>query len=89
MSDDKPTKARPEGIRVKHIRFDRALDIPGSGMENALHGRAADPKDTPQVMHEVEYQPWIRHHRITQFDRKGPVKTIYIPEGWVLTWEPF
>lgn len=89
-------RARGEGIACKMIRFVASEDVPGSEMQNTLTGRAPgkdhtlDVEGKPKICHhEIEFQPWQRHYRVTYFDRSkdGATRTLFIHETRVRSYE--
>lgn len=72
-----------EPIRVETLRFRQSVDLPGQNGKTSIswgqkHGAGA---------YEVHYLPWMRHHRVTYFERnKGPQVRMY-PETWA-DWVP-
>jgi hypothetical protein len=86
-----PKPSRPEAIRIKQLRFEKSMDIPGKGMENSVTGVGPDATDARSSRHTIEYQPWVRSFAIAWFEgnASAPKKTIYVPEARVLSWEPW
>lgn len=79
--------ARPEAIRVRVLKFVGPTDVPGGAMPTTLTAR--DPSRTNQGGHDIEYQPWLRHHRVAWYEptKKEPTRVVMIHESRVLSWE--
>lgn len=87
-----PAPRAPSGrepIAVRLIKFSpgEEQDIPGlhsSGLTSRLYekGKAARSR------HELEYHPWMRHHRVTFFPDSGEPIVCMVHESRVARWEP-
>lgn len=105
MSDEKKTTAapnangKPEPIRVARLLLQHTnphgvrLPFPGrdGGPESQLH--SIEACDKPDVKVEIEFRPWMRHHRVvrTELDikTKQPKVThsFFVHETWC-SWVP-
>lgn len=70
---------RPDPIPVKYLRFNIPMDAPGLQVASSC---------TAGERFVIEYQPWLRHHRIEYRPQTGPVKVAFVPEAHVKSWEP-
>lgn len=82
--NDKPQPNKPASIPVKTLRFASPLDVPGRTGASALSVRKQDNAGT----YLIEYQPQLRHHKVT-YSRTGQATEVrYIHECHVQSWEP-
>jgi hypothetical protein len=91
MSNEKQQPARqsrPEAIRVRRLTFTRAMDMPGMSMPNQVTAKDGAKNAT---RFEIEYQPWVRHHRVAWFEpgKDEPTAVRMIHESKVDSWEPW
>lgn len=96
MSNDpkqspKSVPSRPEAVRVRVLRFQHQMDIPGGTVQNSLSGRGPDTPPHAAPRYEIEYQPWSRHHRVAWIEvgKTEPTKVLYVHETQVLSWEAY
>lgn len=91
MNDPKqntaPKPSRPEAVRVRMLKFSDPVDIPGATMPTSVKA-TYDATNTPH--HEIQYEPWHRHHRVSWFEagKDEPSRIVMVPEARVMAWEP-
>ncbi len=80
------TPSRAEAIAVRVLKFDRPTDVPGKNVADSV---TCKPVAEGGRRWEVEFQPWIRHHRITYFepDKNATPDVMFIHESRC-TWKP-
>lgn len=81
-SQTNPKTFKP--IRVKQLRTTQAVDCPLKGMTETITAGTVG-----RVTTTINYEPWMRHHRVTTQDLDKDIHCILVPESSVSSWVPF
>ncbi len=74
----------PRGVPVKTLRFARATQVPGHQVTEVV-ANTQNPNGSGWV---IEYIAQMRHHRITYTSNTKEVRTVFVHEVHVQSWEP-
>lgn len=90
---DKPatataTSAAParEPIMVQVLRFDPSNPMDTAALSVASSCSASDQRN--RQGHTISYLPWMRHFRLDFQDGHGAIRTSYVHETQVKSWDP-
>lgn len=73
------------GIPVRVLRFRQPIDIPGADVVTSCNSNGK----SNQRRWEIEYQPWMRHHKVTYRDpARESAEVGYVHESAVSCWIP-
>jgi hypothetical protein len=74
-----------EAVPVKSLRMVRPTDFPGNPAADTI----TTTTQTNVNRYEIEYQPWLRHHRVTWHAAGAKEPRVgYVHESSVAYWEP-
>lgn len=87
-----PTAGDPArtAIPVKELRFSQhvVMPMPGThgGHDHRVHALIAGTSNGRDVTIDIEYRPWMRHHRVTW--QRGEQQGVFYVHESVATWVP-